>query len=215
MKIKLTINNFVTNLAFTFDIMYDVGYPKLTNKEGLTMKKIVSVLLTIALLTTLALCVSADDAAKTRIYEAAKAACPAELQAKYLGTVQNTLNQIDVTAEQADAVIAIIDEAKAEIDLSQGVSLSEYKAEDRDKAINYVNKAAEILDVTVTFEAAPNPVHKGDMIAIVTYNGAKIADIDGETVKVTGGNAASTALFAVVSIALAGASVVVAKKYVD
>ncbi len=177
------------------------------------MKKIISILLTLVLLFTLAVSVSADDAAKAKIYDATKAACPVAYQATYLGTVQNVLNQIEVTAEQADAVVALINEAKAVIS-DKGASLSDYLAEERALIIDYINEISDVLGLAVTFKASDSAVHEGDMVAVITYNGAVLANVDGEVVKVTGGNASSTALFAILALAFAGVSVVATKKYV-
>ena len=178
------------------------------------MKKIVSILLTLVMLLSLAVAVSADDAEKAKIYDAFLAACPEEYHNLHAGTVQNVLSQIDVTAEQADEVVALIEAAKGDFTVDKGSSLSNYTAEERAIALDYVDKAAEVLNVEVEIVSAANPIHEGDSNVVVTYNGAQIATVDGDPVKVTGGNNSATAVYAVLALVASISAVVVTKKYV-
>ncbi|MBQ7822445.1 MAG: InlB B-repeat-containing protein, partial [Clostridia bacterium] len=146
------------------------------------MKKLISVLLILVMLTALAVSVNADDAAKTRLYNAAKDACPTAYHDRYLGIAQNILNQIDVTSEQADQVIALVEEGKAFFTTNKGPSLDAYTEEEIDKAVDLFERACAILSITAKVSAVADPEHEGDVIFKLYYNSDHIASIDGDVI---------------------------------
>ena len=151
------------------------------------MKKTLALILAIVMISALAVSVCASDDAKLKIYNAAKEACPEAYHNNYLGTVQAALDQIPVTDEQANAVVALIDEAKVKL-TDKGSTLHDYNDEEVAVATTVVNEICEVLDLTATVKAHEIVMgHEGDVSYEIAYNGTVVATLDGDPVKVTGG----------------------------
>ena len=179
------------------------------------MKKIFSLVLAALLVSLLAINICAADDAKTRLYNAAKEACPENYHDLYLGTVQSVLDQIDVTDEQADQVIALIDEGKNYFTEDKGASLESYTAEEKTKAVELLNNACDVLLLEPKMEALSDVAHDGDAEVQIYYKGSLIATLDGDPVKVTGGIESSVSVFAALALIAVGlSSLVVIKKRV-
>ena len=98
------------------------------------MKKVMSIVLACVLLVSMmVLSIVPVSAAtpKEDIIAAVKANVSAEIFEKYLPTIENTSQQVEVTAEQAENVIANIEAAKEAVKEDKGDSLSEYAEEER------------------------------------------------------------------------------------
>ncbi len=179
------------------------------------MKKTLALILAIVMISALAVSVCASDDAKLKIYNAAKDACPEAYRDHYLGTVQSALDQIPVTDEQADKVVAIINEAKDKF-TDKGSTLDKYTAEETAAATKLVNEACEILGLTaklVTHDVVMG--HEGDISFDIYYGGKVIANLDGDPIKVTGGVQTTDftpAIVAVVLTVIGLAGVVTLKK---
>lgn len=148
-------------------------------KEGKNMKKILTVLLTLFILSALAVGVSAADDAKTRLYNAANDACPSTYRTYYMGIAYNILGQIDVSDTQADQIIAIID-ANVSSFVDKGPSLDTYSAEEIKLAVDLFDQTCSILGITYDMRRVTDASHVGDDEFVLYYNGTWIATIDGD-----------------------------------
>ena len=151
------------------------------------MKKTIALILAIIMISALAVSVCASDDAKLKIYNAAKDACPEGYRDNYLGTVQAALDQIPVTDAQAETVVALINEAKVKL-TDKGSTLHDYNDEEVAVATGLVDDICEVLGLTTTVKTHDIVMgHEGDISIEVAYNGAVIATLDGDPIKVTGG----------------------------
>lgn len=148
---------------------------------------------------------------KEDIVAAVKAAMPDKYEEEYLPMLENVLNQIDVTAAQAEEVIGYIDAVKAAIKTDKGSSLSEYTREEIDIVLDNFDKSCTALGLTYEFVDAEDPDHEGDVDCIIyTDEGKKIGSVDGDGVKKTGAAETNTTLmiaFAAFVVVAAGAAV--------
>lgn len=104
----------------------------------------------------------------------------------YLPLAENVLKQVTVDAEQAEQVIACIEECKAVITTDKGGSLSDYSAKEIKFVMAQFATACDALNLTLTYELVETPKHKNDIVCEI-YNaaGQKLADIDLDAVKKT------------------------------
>ena len=143
---------------------------------------------------------------KEDIVAAVKDAMPDKYEEQYLPMLENVLNQIDVTAEQAEEVIGYVETVKAAVKADKGSSLSEYSKEEVAVVMDNFDKTCTALGLTYELVDAEDSSHKGDIDCIIyTEEGAKIGSADGDGVKKTNAPETNTAL-----VALFGAFVVVA-----
>lgn len=146
---------------------------------------------------------------KEEIVAAVKAAMPDEYEAKYIPMLENTLSQIEVTAQQAEAVIANIDAVKAAIKEDKGDSLSEYTQAEATVVMDNFDEACATLGLGYNIVEAENPVHEGD-VAIEVYKLADktpVGDVDGDGVKKTNAPVANVAAISVLVLAVGAAFV--------
>lgn len=180
------------------------------------MKKVMSIVLACVLLVSMMVLTVVPVSAATPkedIIAAIKANIPAEYVAKHLPTLENVLQQIEVTAEQAEAVVKNIEAAKASVKEDKGDSLSEYAKAERDVIVAEFGKACETLGVEYEIKPAEKPTHEGDVDVVVKVENKVIASVDGDAVKKT--NAPErTVNYALVVLAgvLVAAAVVVATR---
>lgn len=161
-------------------------------KEVQIMKKLISIILILVMLSALAVCTSADEVSKARLLNAAKNACPTQYHDRYLGIAQNIIDQIDVSADNADAVIGLLGEGSTFISTNKGPSLDKYSAEEIAKAVDLFNAACEELSITTEWSVLNNGAHKGDMIARLYYDGTLIATLDGDDFKTSDDDTGTT-----------------------
>lgn len=178
------------------------------------MKKTISLLL--ALVFALSLCVVPAFAATPaeRVASSVKDAIPSAYKDLFVATIDNVINQISVSEEQANQVIAIVDETKAAVK-DKGHSLHSYTAEEKNYVLGQFDKACKVLNITYKMVAKKNAVHANDVVFDLYYNGAKIGSIDGDvSVKTTGAdvNGNVVALSVVAGVALMVAAAFVFKK---
>ncbi len=178
------------------------------------MKKVISLCVACLLLVGMMAVAGFSASAATpkeEIVAAAKELIPSKYESQYLPTMENVLSQIDVTAEQADAVIAYMTAAKAAIQSDKGGSLSDYTADEINAVLDNFGRACETLHLTYELVDAENPQYKGDVICIIYLeNGTKIATIDGDAVKKTDAPETNVALMValgVLALAVAGSAV--------
>ncbi len=178
------------------------------------MKKVMSIvsvcLLLVGMMILTVVPVSAATP-KEDIIAAIKANVSAEIFEKYLPTIENTLQQVEVTAEQAEKVIANIDTVKEAVKENKGDSLSEYTEAERAVVLEEFDKACETLGIEYEIKPAEKPTHEGDVDVVIKVEDKVIATVDGDAVKKTNAPE-STVNFGLVALAsvLAAAAVVVA-----
>lgn len=179
------------------------------------MKKVLSLIAACLLLVGMVGFSVSAATPKEDIIAAAKEAMPDAYESKYMPTIENVLSQIDVTAEQAEAVIANIGEAKAAIKEDKGDSLSEYSGVEIDAVLTEFDAACTTLGLKYEFVEAENPAQVGDnVVNIYKADGALIGSIDGDGVKKTNASEQNgVAVIVLVSaLALAASAAVFGKK---
>lgn len=177
------------------------------------MKKVLSLLAVCLLLVGMVGFSASAATPKEEIIAAAKAALPDEYEALHMPAIENVLSQIDVTAEQAEAVIANIDAAKAAVKEDKGQSAHTYSAAEIDAVMVEFDAACKTLGLTYEFADVEAPTHKGDqVIYFYKADGTPVGDFDGDGVKKTGES--NVAMIAVMAgaLALAAAAVFCGKK---
>lgn len=179
------------------------------------MKKVLSLVAVCLLLVGMVGFTVSAATPKEDIVAAVKEAMPDAYESKYLPTVENVLSQIDVTAEQAEAVIANIAAAKAAVKEDKGESLSEYTRAEIEAVLAEFDAACTTLGLKYEFVDAENPAHEGDVICkVYKADGTLIGTIDGEGVKKTNAPEQNgVAMIVLVSaLALAAGAAVYGKK---
>lgn len=152
------------------------------------MKKFLSVVSVCFLLVAMMVAMAAPVSAATpkeEIIAAAKKYLPAEEVEKHLPTVENIFQQIEVTAEQAEAVIANIKNVGKVVSEEKGFSASEYTKEEREVLLQELDTACKTLEVKYEIKPAANPTHKGDVDCVFVVEDKPIASVDGDVVKKT------------------------------
>ena len=110
---------------------------------------------------------------------------PSEILNKHLPTVENVLNQLTITKEQADDVVECIKAADSAVE-DHHDSLSEFTEDERVAVMHQVDKACEILKTNYELKLSESPKHEGDQVAIFyKEDGAKLAEVDFDAVKKT------------------------------
>lgn len=182
------------------------------------MKKVLSLVAVCVLLVGMMACgvFSASAATpKEEVIAAVKGAVSADVYADYKPMIENVFSQIDVTAEQAKAVIANIEAVKDDVDF-HSVSLSEYSAAETKVILKNLDEACATLGLGYELVAAKKPTHKGDVECVLYKLGDEetvVAQTDPDVKKT---NAPETNVLLVVALisalAMAGVTVVFSKK---
>ena len=115
---------------------------------------------------------------KEEIMAKAKELIPAAYQAEYLPMLENVLQQIEVNADQAVAVIKNMEDAAAAVEGDKGDSGSDYTGAEQKAVFAEIKDACTTLGLTCEMTPAENPTHEGDVDFYIYANGEKIADID-------------------------------------
>ena len=182
------------------------------------MKKVlslVSVCLVLACVMVMAVAPVSAATPKEDIIAKAKELIPAAYQAEYLPLLENTLQQVEVTAEQATAVIANMEAAKAAVKEDKGDSLSDYTQAEQAAVVAEMKAACTALGLKCEITPAEKPVHEGDVdFYVYAPTGEKIADIDHD-IKKTDSAVDYTMIAAAAGLAIVAAvSAVYGKKLV-
>ncbi|MBO5929638.1 MAG: hypothetical protein J6Q42_06445 [Clostridia bacterium] len=152
------------------------------------MKKFLSIVSVCFLLVAMMVAIATPVFAATpkeEILAAAKKYFPAEEYEKHLPTMENVLQQIEVTAEQAEVVIANIENVSKIVTEEKGFSVSEYSEKEREALLKELDVACETLEIKYEIKPAANPTHKGDVDCVFIVEDKPIANLDGDIVKKT------------------------------
>ena len=182
------------------------------------MKKVLSLVAVCVLLVGMMVCgvFSASAATpKEEIIAAVKGAVPADVYADYKPMIENVFSQIDVTAEQAKAVIANIDAVKTGVEF-HSTSLSEYSATETKVILKNLDEACATLGLGYELVASKKPTHKGDVECILYKlddEKTVIAQTDPDVKKTNAPETNVALVVALISaLAMAGVTVVFSKK---
>ncbi len=136
------------------------------------MKKVLSIVsacLVLACVMVMAIAPVSAATPKEDIIAKAKELIPAAYQAEYLPMVENTLAQVEVTAEQAQTVIANMEAAKAAVKEDKGDSLSHYTKEEQKAVLTEMEAACDTLGLVMIVEpvAEEKQDHEGDVNVVI------------------------------------------------
>ncbi len=150
-------------------------------KEMQIMKKILSLAMVCLLMMSLmvmAVLPASAASAQDDIVAALKERVPAEYLNQYLPAVENILQQLEITDEQADQIIACIaatDDAMADYHYS----LHLFTAEERAAALKQLDAVCDILNVRYELKLSQDSDHNNDQVAVFyKADGTKLADVD-------------------------------------
>jgi len=163
-------------------------------------------------------CVSAFAATpQERIIEAIEASVPTELYKAHEIELDNLAKQVPVTDQEADAIIAIIEEVTATVELDSVNHLADLSESEREYVLAKMDEACTMVHVTYTITESTSPEIAGDAVINFYYEGQKIGDFDTHEVKKTGGEeypAATVLAIGAGVLALAAVAFVCTKKFV-
>ena len=153
------------------------------------MKKVISLLmvcLMTVVMTAVAVVPVSAASPKEDMIAAFKKAVPADYVTMYLPMVENVLQQITVTREQADGVIECIDACAGTITTDKGHTLHLYTVEERRFMLEQFEKACRILNLNFKIIPSSDSDHIGDVVYIIyDANGNRLGDFDGDIVRKT------------------------------
>lgn len=184
-------------------------------KRGKTMKKLISVVMLMAVLMgVFAVCAFAD--AKADIVAKAEEVCPDGYESEYIPALKNILAQIDVTDEQAAAAIASLESSKAIVNSGKGTKLADYTQAEKDHVLADLKTACAALKIGYTI------VEKEDITTVTFYklnadntNGDKLGEVSiGGEIKTTNVIGEVTAPVAMLLVAAAALVVLASAAYV-
>ena len=72
--------------------------------------------------------------------------------------IERYLNENEVTAEQADSIIAKVDEAIAVLEAAGETDLTKLSQEDKSKLVDIANSAASVLGLSVSYDASTKTI---------------------------------------------------------
>ncbi len=181
------------------------------------MKKVLSIIsacMVLAVVMVLAIAPVSAATPKEDILAKAKELIPAAYQAEYLPMIENVLQQIDVTADQAAAVIENMEAAAAAVEEDKGSSVSDYTSAEQKAVVAEIKAACTTLGLTCEITPAENPTHEGDVDFYVYKEGTKIADIDFDVQKTNTAVDCTMIVAAAALIVVAAGAAVFGKKLV-
>ena len=137
----------------------------------------------------------------------------------YVNQAENYFNTIDMTADQAEQIIAVIRSGKNQLESTGAKNIAECTAEQKKELMSTLTKVMEPVNGTASFDNISGEVtlkaENGEVIfkavpTLVTKDGGKSVDIngkitDGGVIKITGGSAD---MLAIVLISAAAVSVI-------
>ncbi len=175
------------------------------------MKKVLSIVsacLVLACVMVMAIAPVSAATPKEDIVAAAKELIPAKYHEEYLPMLENVLQQVEVDANQAAAVIDNMKAAKEAISEDKGDSLSNYTQAQQKAVVAEIKDACTTLGLTCEITPAENPTHEGDVDFYIYKDNQKIADIDLDVKKTnTSVDYAMIAMASLLVVVAAGAAV--------
>ena len=137
----------------------------------------------------------------------------------YVNQAENYFNTIDMTADQAEQIIAVIRSGKNQLESTGAKNIAECTAEQKKELMSTLAKVMEPVNGTASFDNISGEVtlkaENGEVIfkavpTLVAKDGGKSVDIngkitDGGVIKITGGSAD---MLTIVLIGAAAASVI-------
>ena len=137
----------------------------------------------------------------------------------YVNQAENYFNTIDMTADQAEQIIAVIRSGKNQLESTGAKNIAECTAEQKKELMSTLTKVMEPVNGTASFDNISGEVtlkaENGEVIfkavpTLVAKDGGKSVDIngkitDGGVIKITGGSAD---MLAIVLISAAAVSVI-------
>ena len=137
----------------------------------------------------------------------------------YVNQAENYFNTIDMTADQAEQIIAVIRSGKNQLESTGAKNIAECTAEQKKELMSTLTKVMEPVNGTASFDNISGEValkaENGEVIfkavpTLVANDGGKSVDIngkitDGGVIKITGGSAD---MLAIVLISAAAVSVI-------
>lgn len=137
----------------------------------------------------------------------------------YVNQAENYFNTIDMTADQAEQIIAVIRSGKNQLESTGAKNIAECTAEQKKELMSTLTKVIEPVNGTASFDNISGEValkaENGEVIfkavpTLVAKDGGKSVDIngkitDGGVIKITGGSAD---MLAIVLISAAAVSVI-------
>ena len=179
------------------------------------MKKVLSVIVACVLLVSVFAVSAVAATPKEDIIAAEKEALLEQHHEEFLPIIENVLSQVDVTAEQAEAIIGHIKAAEAAVEKNKGDSLSEYSKDEQAAVLKEIKAAAAVLNLDAVIEESKNPVHEGDIVFdVYDAAGKQVASIDLDVKKTNTTTDYTMAIVAVLFVAVAAAAAVYGKKLV-
>lgn len=176
------------------------------------MKKIVCILLSAVLF---ALCsVSVFAATRKDVIDLAKASIPAKYETYHIWA-ENILGQYDLTSEQWDDVLLLVESVLPFFPEDQGQSLHLYTKQQRKLALDTLIAFCDITDSTYLMRDAANPKHSGDKeVLLYKADGTLVATIDGDLYPDTTGTSDGTVwlVLSATLLSLAGAAFFVLRR---
>jgi len=182
-------------------------------KETFKMKKIITAIICIALVT--AVCISASaaglDTNKQKVMDALKTSV--EIDGKLVSLPTDLLNQaenyllrddVTVTAVQADAVVGHVKDANDIIKNAGITKIEDLTSTERTALLDKIYKAAEVVGLTVAVDSAKNTIS-------ILADGQLVAT-DEPALKVTGPNTTSLVVFSGIVFVLIAGCFVAARK---
>ena len=136
----------------------------------------------------------------------------------YVNQAENYFNTIDMTADQAEQIIAVIRSGKNQLESTGAKNIAECTAEQKKELMSTLTKVMEPVNGTASFDNISGEValkaENGEVIfkavpTLISKDGAKSVDINGKTtdggvIKITG---AANDVFSCILIFAAAASV--------
>lgn len=178
------------------------------------MKKMLS-LFAVCLLVVTFTAMAVVPAAATSNYDAIIAALKENVPSKdleeYLPTAENILQQLDITDEQAEAVITYVKEAKAAV-AEDAESVRDLPRNEKEIVVKKFNQACEALKVRYEVKPVEDPKQGNASVAIIykQETGEKLAEVDTTPVNKTNVTTSVSVEVIVLAVVLMAGAVVAA-----
>ena len=176
------------------------------------MKKIIALLLVAVLFVGCAVSVLA--ATRKDVIDLAQKSIPAKYDTYHIWA-ENILGQYDLTSEQWDDVLLLLESILPYFPEDEGQSLHMYSKEQRELALATLVEFCEITGSTYLIRDVANPKHSGDKeVLLYKADGTLVATLDGDLYPDTTGFVDSTVWLVLsgVLLSLAGASFFVLRR---